>query len=117
MRHDRYANAVEARVLVLFQLLELTVREVSRMWIERRQHSLNRCLGRFLVVDVAGVVLRDRRDGFVVVLFDLVGDAVGRFGSARSEAGKVSTAADRAAEYRRDQNDSKRRDDEFPAHP
>ena len=77
MSNDRHADAVEARVLILFfELLELAVRESKRMRIERREHSLDGRLSRFLVIDVAGIVAGDSGDCFVVVFFDLVGDAI-----------------------------------------
>src|SRR6185503_13141876 len=101
MLDDSDADAVEARILIFFEFLELAVREVSGMRIERRKHSLNRGLRRFFVIDVAGVVVSDCRDGFVVVFFYLVVDAIRVLGRSGSKAAEVSTAANRAAEYRR----------------
>src|SRR5215213_973982 len=111
MLHDRHADAVEAGVLILFQLLELAVRKVSGMRIERGKHALNRGLRRLLVIDVARVITGDRRDGLVVVLLDLVGDAV-RVLHVPGEAGEI-TPAKRAGKDRRFENYRSRRDGEF----
>jgi len=82
MLDDRDADAVEARILVFFKFFEFAVGEVSGVWIERREHALDCGLGCFLVIDVAGVVGRDGRDGFVIVAFDFVGDAIRVLGCA-----------------------------------
>ena len=46
------------------------------MRIEGGEHSLDGRLRRFFVIDVAGIIAGDGGDCFVVVFFDLVGDAV-----------------------------------------
>src|SRR5215213_5386823 len=117
MLDDGDADAVKARILILFEFLELAVREVSGMRIERRKHSLYRCLRRFFVIDVAGVVAGDSGDGFVVVFFDLVDDAVRALGISGSEAAEISTAADRAAENCRHENQQRRADREALVDP
>jgi len=55
------------------------------MRIERRKHALNRRLRGLFVVDVAGIIVGDRRDGLVVILLDVVDDLVGILCAARSE--------------------------------
>src|ERR1700755_1093484 len=112
MLDDGDADAVEARILIFFEFLELAVWEVSGMRIERRKHSLNGGLRRFFVFGVAGVSAGDGADGFVVVLFDLVDDAVRALCVIGSKAAKVSTAANRAAENRRHQDQTRRRERE-----
>jgi len=42
------------------------------MGIKREQHSLDRSLRGFFVIDVAGVVLLDNLDAFAVIAFNLV---------------------------------------------
>src|SRR5215213_5182325 len=105
MLDDGDADAVEARVLVLFEFLELAVREVSGMRIERRKHSLNRGLRGFFVIDVAGVVAGDGGNGFVIIFFDLVDYAVRVLCISGSEAAEIlAAAAYHAPEYRRPQD-------------
>src|SRR5436305_8655500 len=43
------------------------------MRIEREQHSLDRCLGSFLVIDLAGVSIFDSRYRLAIIGFDLIG--------------------------------------------
>src|SRR6185437_222827 len=117
MRNDGDADAVEPRILILFEFLELAVRKVRRMRIERRKHSLNGGLRRFLVIDVAGVVGGNGGDGFVVVFFDLVDDAVRTLCVSGSKAAEVATAADHAAENRRRENQNGRAERETLVHP
>ena len=112
MLDDGDTDAVEARVLVFFEFLELAVGKVSGMRIERRKHSLNRRLRGFFVIDVAGVVAGNGGDGFVVVLFDLVDDAVRALRVSGSEAAEAATAANRAAEYGSHQDQARRADRE-----
>src|SRR5688572_4068682 len=105
MRHDRYADSVETRVLIFFQFLELAVRKISGVRIERGQHALNGSLSGFLVVDVAGVVGSDGGDGFVVIAFDLIGDAIRLVCSERGQTAEPASTADGTAEDRRHQDD------------
>src|SRR5262245_39368699 len=112
MLDDSDADAVEARILVLFEFLELAVREVSGMRIERREHSLNRSLRGFFVIDVAGIVAGDGGDGFVVVFFDLVDDAVRVLCVGGSETAETMPAANHPSEYssRQDQDGGAKRE-------
>ena len=117
MLNDRHANAIKARVLILSQLLEFVVGKVSGMRIERRQHSLNRSLRRFLVIDVAGVVARDGSDSFVVVFFNLVDYAIRILRTARGEAAKLPPGADGPANDSCDEDDLEGCSDELLADP
>src|SRR5688500_15690045 len=115
MRHDRYANPVETRILIFFQLLKFAVGKVRRVGIERGKHALNRGLSCFLVIDLAGVVGGYRRDCFVVVAFDVAADSVSLLSADGSQAAETSSAADNAAKYCRHEDQRRGSDRELPA--
>ena len=83
------------------------------MRIKGRQHSLNRSLRGFLVINLAGVVGRDRIDGFVVIVLYVVSDGVKRYSGWSFGAPKVFRAP---ARYGREKNDCRGNDNEFSAH-
>src|SRR5438046_4660666 len=104
MLHDRYANAVKARILIFSELLEFAVRKIHRVGIERGQHSLDRSLGGLLVVDVARIFDRNRGNGFVVILLNVVWLGVGNCSAGWCTTTESSRAADRAADHGCNQN-------------
>src|SRR5205814_6106327 len=70
---DLNADAIETRGLIFLQLLEFIRRKIDRVWIQREEHSLNRRLRRFLVINFARVLFGDRRDSLAIIRFDAIG--------------------------------------------
>jgi hypothetical protein len=67
-----HADAIETRRLIFFQLFELAGGKIDRVRVEREKHALNGGLRGFLVVDLAGIFIFDRRDSFAIIGFNLV---------------------------------------------
>ena len=65
------------------------------MRIKRGEHSLNGSLSRLLIIDVSGITIRNCRDCFLVVPFDVLYLGVG---GRRSLAGYAMAEAPRAAD-------------------
>ena len=87
------------------------------MRIEGGEHALDGRLSRFLVIDVAGIIAGDGGDCFVVVFFDLVGDAIGIFVVRGAETTEFSAAANRAAKDGSYRNYERRFEDKLPVQP
>ena len=73
MALDLDADPVEARSLIFFQLLEFNRGKENRMRIECKEHSLNCRLGRFFVIDLAGIIIFYGRDGLAIIALDPIG--------------------------------------------
>jgi hypothetical protein len=56
--------------VILFQLVVVGAREEGRMRVERGEHALNGGLIGLLVVDLVGVLVRDERENFFVIVLD-----------------------------------------------
>src|SRR5436190_1868803 len=68
-----YADAVEARRLVLLQFLEFGYGKINRVRVERGEHPLNRSLRSLFVIDLADIPFFNRRNGLAVIGFNSVG--------------------------------------------